>query len=71
MAKIIQISHPGSECDNNFVVNDIAPWNTTGTHHRKFLKNDGMYVDQTGEIKRDQLLFWGEWEPNSNVKKQS
>lgn len=61
----VQFTHPGGEhgCD--------APgrkrWNV-GEHKRKFLLGVGEYVDAPGARPgRGELVFWGEWEPESEV----
>ena len=40
-------------------------WNK-GSHRRKFLKNPGRYLDGGNLLEKD-IMFWGEWEPESNV----
>jgi hypothetical protein len=42
------------------------PWNT-GDHRRKFLCSDGRYVDNGSVCRSGRLVFWGEWEPPSNI----
>src|SRR5450759_1044192 len=62
----VQFIHPGSE---HGLHGGLKPWNT-GEHRRKFLQERGSYLKtpdaaaQTGE-----LVFWGEWEPESEGKK--
>lgn len=73
----VQFTHPGAEHqigirDRKKHANEIAngtyvfPWNYGG-HKRKFLEADGLYVDSYGSLRKEQLLFWGEWEPTSLV----
>lgn len=45
----------------------VMPWNTEPTHFRKFLISPGRYLDGHGEVREGELLFWGEWEPPSEV----
>lgn len=40
-------------------------WNT-GPHRRKFLTAPGRYLE-AGAMRSDELVFWGEWEPQSRV----
>ena len=40
-------------------------WNR-GDHERKFLKNPGIYLENDC-YKNSDLVFWGEWEPQSDV----
>lgn len=40
-------------------------WNTTLSHHRKFIKRQGQYLDR-GILHDANLYFWGEYEPESN-----
>jgi hypothetical protein len=71
MPKIIYFFHPGKEhgydknCSQNGVL--LKDWNC-GEHRRKFLLNEGSYI-KNGKKYKGKLLFWGEWEPPSEVKK--
>lgn len=60
---IIQFIHPGGEHipDNDLEIG----WNT-GDHKRKFMKGRGEYI-RNGTIHENNLIFWGEWEPQSTV----
>ncbi len=60
---MVQFPHPGPEHNPG---SDYQPWNT-GDHRRKFLCNPGRYVSGDGSLGAGPLVFWGEWEPPSNV----
>ncbi|GHT90742.1 hypothetical protein FACS1894137_19990 [Spirochaetia bacterium] len=67
MPRIIQFNHPGFEHghDKNSLFH--KSWNTE-PHKRKFMWSKGDYIDQNGNFAPNQeLLFWGEWEPDSEV----
>lgn len=69
MPKIIQFLHPSQEAKP---VNDddkIIQWNNFATHRRKFLLSRGEYINHSGELKVNDLTFWGEWEPQSEIIK--
>ena len=59
----IQFIHPGGEhtpdCGN------MKTWNR-GKHKRKFMTAEGRYLDG-GKVLSDNIIFWGEWEPESEV----
>jgi len=60
---IVQFLHPGPEHWPDEA--DSKRWNM-GDHARKFLRSDGeMIVD--GTRRREALVFWGEWEPESQI----
>jgi len=61
----VQFPHPGEEHSPD--VGLVKKWNT-GAHRRKFLCCPGEYVTESGKIKEADLLFWGEWEPPSDVQ---
>lgn len=65
-AFFVQFPHPGGE--HNPPTDDM-PWNT-GDHKRKFLVAPGRYTDGDGRIRDAELVFWGEWEPPSRVKRR-
>jgi len=44
----------------------VMPWNT-GRHCRKFLISAGRYLDDRDDVRGGELLFWGEWEPPSDI----
>lgn len=64
---VVQFTHPGGEhgVSPKERVTGVKEWNY-GSHRRKFLKAIGQYVMDDGwlSLKQD-LLFWGEWEPTS------
>ena len=70
---IIQLNHPGNQ--KTYVlgkgyqkVNDliIREWNNDPQHYRKFIKNSGDYLQNlNSKPHKNSLLFWGEWEGNS------
>jgi hypothetical protein len=67
----VQFLHPGDEhtpchTKGKHIGNHIC-WNT-GEHKRKFLKNPGRYLEGNKPVDSD-LIFWGEWEPQSDVIK--
>jgi len=61
----VQFPHPGPEHQPD--AEGFKDWNR-GTHKRKFLKSYGHYVDNNKQID-DDIVFWGEWEPQSCVVK--
>lgn len=66
---IVQFTHPGGEhsLTNQEKKNGIKQWNY-GSHKRKFIKAIGQYVMEDGCLSaRQDLLFWGEWEPTSKI----
>ena len=66
---IVQFTHPGGEhsLTRKEKKDGIKRWNY-GSHRRKFLKAEGQYVMEDGCLSvRQNLLFWGEWEPTSNI----
>ncbi len=60
----VQFLHPGTEHTPNKNDNFIS-WNTK-EHKRKFIKNPGQYLENNCP-KNSDLVFWGEWEPQSEV----
>ena len=61
----IQFLHPGSEHTPDKNNPNHISWNQS-KHKRKFIKNPGAYLE--GDRKNDSdLIFWGEWEPQSDV----
>ena len=69
MPKIIQFLHPSQEALPINVDDKIIQWNNFVTHRRKFLLSSGEYINHNGELKVDDLTFWGEWEPQSEIIK--
>jgi hypothetical protein len=69
----IQLNHPGKEkpfkIGKGYQTNGdniIREWNDEDTHYRKFIANDGDYLDSLESTpKIGNLIFWGEWEGNS------
>lgn len=62
----VQFLHPGGEHhpDTGFK----KSWNR-GSHARKFLLSPGHAI-RGSELKEGDLVFWGEWEPESEVVEQ-
>ena len=69
MPKIIQFLHPSQEAFPTNADDKIIQWNNYITHRRKFLLSKGEYINQDGVLKVDDLTFWGEWEPQSEILK--
>lgn len=67
--KIVQFTHPGGQHTlNRSEKKDlIKEWNT-GAHARKFLIAEGQYADNYRLSNPQDLLFWAEWEPTSEIK---
>jgi hypothetical protein len=59
----VQFIHPGGEHVPDY--DGFKDWNT-GPHRRKFLTAPGRYL-VAGAMRSDELVFWGEWEPQSRV----
>ncbi len=59
----VQFPHPGGEHNPH---GPVMPWNTRN-HGRKFLLARGRHVDHGDEVRGGELVFWGEWEPPSQV----
>lgn len=62
----VQFIHPGGEHRPDR--DGHKEWNT-GQHRRKFLTSRGRYM-QGGEMRADDVVFWGEWEPQSRVVRE-
>lgn len=62
----VQFIHPGGEHGPD--VGRLKRWNREA-HRRKFLKSGGMYM-QDGKIEDGEIVFWGEWEPESEVAEE-
>jgi hypothetical protein len=58
----VQFMHPGGEHQTS---GDTIPWNTEG-HKRKGLVQRGR-ASHDGKISEGEIVFWGEWEPESLV----
>jgi hypothetical protein len=61
----VQFIHPGGEHGPD--APGIRSWNV-GDHRRKFIRSTGTAFDTMGQKERDELMFWGEWEPESDVE---
>lgn len=59
----VQFIHPGGEHWPD--QGDLKFWNREA-HRRKFLKSRGRYI-AGDEVRKGELVFWGEWEPESRV----
>ena len=59
----VQFIHPGGEHRPDD--GDFKFWNRNA-HRRKFLKSGGRYLDR-GQPNEGEVVFWGEWEPESRV----
>jgi hypothetical protein len=59
----VQFIHPGGEHGPD--VGRIKRWNREA-HKRKFLKSGGAYISD-GKTEDGEVVFWGEWEPESEV----
>lgn len=62
----VQFIHPGGEHGEG--APGITQWNV-GQHRRKFLRSPGAALDGTKGLRREELVFWGEWEPESRVQR--
>lgn len=70
----IQLNHPGHQKPfrlgkgyRQIANNIIREWNNENVHFRKFIQNNGYYIDGLNDLnpKYAELYFWGEWEGNS------
>ena len=68
MPDVVQFIHPGGEHGQD--VAGHKRWNTSDhDHRRKFLCVPGEYVAAPDAPPlKDELVFWGEWEPESEVE---
>jgi hypothetical protein len=62
----VRFLHPGYEHDVREP--GIFPWNLKGKHRRKFLRSPGTYLDSSRRAVVEDLVFWGEWEPQSHAE---
>src|SRR5215469_4044944 len=73
MKRIIQFPHPKDEhgADRWFSASEgWKDWNRRNEHKRKFLWAEGSWTtNQTTAPRHGELMFWGEWEPQSRVRK--
>lgn len=66
MPDFVQFMHPGNEHGPDEP--GLKRWNI-GPHRRKFLEIEGEYGDDpAGEPSSGEVVFWGEWEPESTVQ---
>ena len=63
---VVQFLHPGTEYSLRGK-EGTKDWNL-GDHHRKFMQARGNYVDGGHVVSDQQLMFWGEWEPQSRYR---
>lgn len=66
---VVRIPHPRNEHGIDDKALSLKCWNTKKYHRRKFLRTHGAYVNRDGKKKNGEILFWGEWEPQSRVEK--
>jgi hypothetical protein len=59
----VQFPHPGAE---HHPSTDAMLWNL-GSHRRKFMVTKARYLDSSGSAQAGEAVFWGEWEPPSDV----
>lgn len=59
----VQFPHPGGEHNP---AGRVMRWNV-GVHRRKFLVSPGRYLDSGDAVTHGNLVFWGEWEPPSEL----
>lgn len=64
MLVFIQFIHNGKE--PIAARNTGESWNK-GSHCRKFLRSSGSRLDENGRKIDGQIVFWGEWEPESRI----
>ena len=69
MPKLVQFTHPGAEHKPDRNKHNHKSWNT-GKHKRKFLLSNGKYIFEN-KLQEGNLVFWGEWEPPSDVEQLS
>ena len=62
----IQFTHPGGEHGADSRSADIKSWNYKN-HKRKFLRAKGSVMENSQLLSDQDLMFWGEWEPQSRV----
>lgn len=69
MPKIIQFLHTAQEATPINDLDNIIPWNNYDTHRRKFILSNGKFVNDKNELEENELVFWGEWEAQSEIEK--
>jgi len=74
----IQLNHPGHQKPFKLGhgyrligIHTIREWSNEPVHYRKFIQNNGLYVNGLKDLQPSQadLYFWGEWEGNSYFNK--
>lgn len=60
----VQFLHPGGEHTISKGIDVLYTWNYKD-HKRKFLETTAQYIDHNNGRQRGEILFWGEWEPES------
>jgi hypothetical protein len=68
MPKIIQFLHTAVEATPLHTNDSIIQWNNHENHRRKFIRSTGKYIDLNNKEIENDLTFWGEWEPQSQIK---
>lgn len=70
----VQLNHPGSQKPyklgsgyRNIGNNIIREWSNDDDHFRKFIQNNGYFLNGLPDVipTQSELYFWGEWEGNS------
>jgi hypothetical protein len=69
MPKIIQFLHTAQEATPANELDNIIPWNNDDNHRRKFILSNGMFVNEKVEQEEGELVFWGEWEAQSEIER--
>lgn len=69
MPKIIQFLHTAQEATLINELDSIIPWNNNDTHRRKFILSNGKLVNDNNEQDEKELVFWGEWEAQSEIER--
>ena len=68
MPSIIQFLHTAKEAAPSSNDSNIIQWNNSKNHRRKFILSKGRHLINN-KLKKDKLVFWGEWEAQSRVIK--
>lgn len=71
-SKVVQLCHPGGEHGWDRAFTGVTGWKewNRGDHKRKFLLTDGSYTwNPKQPPKSGSFTFWGEWEPQSEVRR--
>lgn len=69
MPKIVQFLHTAQEATPNNELDNIIPWNNNETHRRKFILSNGKFINDNNEQSESELVFWGEWEAQSEIER--